>query len=233
MRSLGTRRAALVAGVATVGVIALAGCSAGQVAETALLDTPIAGVNANAPDGSVFVRNVQIDYTGTEGYKKGDNAPLELSLFNQSEKDVTVSITSTPVDQPQVVSAAQVGFVSAPAPAASGEALPSGVPSSGAPSAGPSAGASAVPSLPAAEPTPTVTAAQITIKALGSAVFKPTDAKKLQVIQLSDDLKPGEQVNLVFHFSTGGPDLTIQAPVAVPLSPASRAPGLEHENTEE
>ncbi|WP_436525763.1 hypothetical protein [Actinoplanes sp. HUAS TT8] len=229
MRSLGTRRAALVAGVATVGVIALAGCSAGQVAETAMLDTPIAGVNANAPDGSVFVRNAQVAYDGIEGYKQGENAPLELSLFNQSEKDVTVTISSTPVKQPQVISATKVGFVSAPAPVT--ETSPS-TPASADPSgsSSPSTPASAEPTT---APTPTVTTAEITIKALGSAVFKPTDAKKLQLVGLSEALQPGERVNLVFHFSTGGDDLTIQAPVAIPLTPASRAPGLDHENTEE
>lgn len=219
MRSLGTRRAALVAGVATVGVIALAGCSAGQVAETAILNTPIAGVNANAADGSVFVRNAQVEYNGLAGYKQGENAPLELSLFNQTEKAVTVSITSTALEQPQVVSASKVGFVSAPAPAAE-------------PSVDPSASVPAS-AEPTTAPTPTVTEAQITIEPLGSALFRPADAKKLQVIGLSDDLKPGEKVNLVFHFSNGAADLTIQAPVAIPLAPASRAPGATHEDTEE
>ncbi|GAA4594168.1 hypothetical protein BJY16_001238 [Actinoplanes octamycinicus] len=226
MRSLVTRRAALVAGVATVGVIALAGCSAGQVAETALLDTPIAGVNAQAVDGSVFVRNAQVQYNGTEGYAKGENAPLELSLYNQTEAEVTVSITSEPaVNQPNVVSAQQVGFVTKPAPSATA-AVPetSGKPSS---SANPSA-----PATPAAEPSPVVTAAQIKISPLGEALFRPTDANKLQVIGLSDRLRPGQTVNLVFHFSNGAADLPLQVPVAIPLTPASRAPGLDAEHSE-
>jgi hypothetical protein len=226
MRSLGTRRAALVAGVATVGVIALAGCSAGQVAETALLDTPIAGVDTQTADGSVLVRNAQVEYNGLKGYARGENAPLELSLFNQTAKEITVSITSAPATRPQIVSAAQVGFLSTaqavtePAPGASASGLPS-----------PSAGGSA-PAAPAGTPTPAVTAAQIKIKPLGSALYRPSDKDKLQIIGLSDNLKPGMAVNLVFKFSNGAPDLTIQAPVAVPLTPASRAPGAEHENTE-
>jgi hypothetical protein len=239
MRSLGTRRAALVAGVATVGVIALAGCSAGQVAETAMLDTPIAGVNANSADGSVAVRDAQVAYNGVEGYEKGESAPLQLSLFNQSEKDVTISIASVPLERPQVVSAAQVGFAAAgaPSPSASSSSVPaSAVSPSVKPSGalpGTSGSPSPGPSAPSAEAGPTVTAAQITIKALGSAFFRPTDVKKLQAVGLSDDLMPGQSVNLVFRFSNGAPDLTIQAPVAIPLSPASRAPGLQGEHTEE
>ncbi|KUL27595.1 hypothetical protein [Actinoplanes awajinensis] len=224
MRSLGTRRAALVAGVATTGIIALAGCSAGQVAETAILNTPIAGVNAESADGSVFVRNAQVEYNGIAGYKSGANAPLELSLFNQTEKEVTVSITSAAIKQPQVVSAAQVGFVTeAPPVSAPAVSTSASVSASLEPSA---------PALPTSTPTPTVTAAQIKIAPLGSAVYQPDDAAKLQLIKLSDDLKPGEKVNLVFSFSNGAADLTIQAPVAVPGTPASRGPAAEGENTE-
>ncbi|BCY15289.1 hypothetical protein [Actinoplanes sp. L3-i22] len=227
MRSLVTRRAALVAGVATAGAIALAGCSAGQVAETAALDTPIAGVNADAKsaDGLVSVRNAQVEYNGLKGYAKGANAPLELSLYNQTEKDVTVTIASTPATQPQVVSGTQVGFVTEAAPVQ---------PAAGAsePAVGASVDASA-PVLPVTPAAPTVTPAEIKIKALGSALYRSSDAQKLQIIGLSDNLVPGAKVNLVFHFSNGAPDLTIQAPVAIPLTPASRAPGLEHENTEE
>ena len=55
MRSLGTRRVAQAAGAAMVAVIALAGCSAGQIAETAILRTPISGLNIESPDGSLLV----------------------------------------------------------------------------------------------------------------------------------------------------------------------------------
>jgi hypothetical protein len=223
MRSLVTRRAALVAGVATVGVIALAGCSAGQVAETAMLETPISGVNAQNADGSVYVRNAQLEYNGIKGYAKGENAPLELSLFNQSEEEVTVSIASGPTEEPQVVSAAQVGFLSTPT-AAPATAVPE---TSGSASADPSAAPT-----PTSAPSPVVTPAQIKIAPLGQALYRSTDPDKLQVIGLSDAVRPGEKVHLVFHFSNGAPDLIIQAPIATPLTPASRAPGATGEHAE-
>ena len=64
MRSLGTRRAVLVAGVATVAAAALAGCSAGQVAETALKNPSVHGVNAQNADGSVLIRGLAVAYNG-------------------------------------------------------------------------------------------------------------------------------------------------------------------------
>ncbi|WP_229067800.1 hypothetical protein [Actinoplanes sp. DH11] len=112
MRPLGTRRAGLVAGAATVAVLALTGCSAGQVAETAILDTPIAGVDSQTASGSVYIRNLQVEYPGVKGYPAGGNAPLELSLYNQTNSEITVSISSRPTEQAEVVSASQVGLVS-------------------------------------------------------------------------------------------------------------------------
>ncbi|GIF11180.1 hypothetical protein [Actinoplanes teichomyceticus] len=246
MRSLGTRRAALVAGAATVAVIALAGCSAGQVAETAMLDTPIVGVDANSADDSVFVRDATVQYNGLEGYAKDANAPLQLSLYNQTTTELTVTISSRPTDQPQVVSARQVGTVGAAAPvtgnqpsAANATEIPGEEPPSASPSqpaTAPQPGVSVQPGAaeqPASAPAAAqVTPANIKIAPLGSALFRPTDRQPLQVIGLSDALKPGMSVNLVLQFSNGSAPLEIQVPVAIPLSPASRAPGNEGEDIE-
>ncbi|WP_433827558.1 hypothetical protein ACQP2E_36830 [Actinoplanes sp. CA-015351] len=243
MRPLGTRRAGLVAGAATVAVLALAGCSAGQVAETALLDTPIGGVDSQTTDGSVYVRNLQVAYPGLEGYKAGANAPLELSLYNQTNEEVTVSITSRAIEQSQVVSASQVGVVSGGAPSAGVSSAPAAASSEHAsedPSAHASTSASAsvsesaseAPSkAPSASPSPSVSVApaQFKIGAQGSLLFRPTDAAQLQVIGLSEELLPGASVNLVFEFSNNSESLELQAPVANPLTPGPREEG----NTEE
>jgi hypothetical protein len=224
MRSLGTRRAALVAGAATVAALALGGCSAGQVAETAILDTPIAGVNAasESGDGKVLVRNLQVEYNGIKGYEAHENAPLEVSLFNETNESVTVTISSQPAaGRPDVLTGKQVGFVSTATVTTPGEV----------------AGASADPSSSAepsasAEPAITVRAAQIKIGPQGSAVFRPTDAAQLQVVDLSGELKPGMTVNLVFEFSNNATPLILQAPVASPLTPAPRGSAEIHEETE-
>jgi hypothetical protein len=218
MRSLGTRRAALVAGAATVTALALGGCSAGQVAETAILDTPIAGVNAEGgKEGKVSVRNLQVEYNGVEGYEAKESAPLELGLFNDSDEAVTVTISSRPAERPQVVSASQVGFVSTATVTTPGEV----------PSAAPSASASA-----AAGAATSVRPAQIKLDPQGAALFGPDDIAPLQVIGLSEELKPGMSVNLVFEFSNDSTPLVVQAPVASPLDPAPRGSAEVHEEGE-
>ncbi|HEU4346240.1 MAG TPA: hypothetical protein VFR35_00500, partial [Actinoplanes sp.] len=116
MRLLGTRRAALVAGVATVATVALAGCSAGQVAETALKKPSNMGVNADTADGTVAIRNLLVAYPGPAGYPAGANAPLEVSLANQTATGIVVDVSSRPAEdatpEEGVVAGAMVALVS-------------------------------------------------------------------------------------------------------------------------
>ncbi|MET0496057.1 MAG: hypothetical protein ABW000_23265 [Actinoplanes sp.] len=253
MRSLGSRRAVLATGVAAVAAVALAACSSGQVAETSLKKPSNQGVNADNSDRSVFIRNLAVEYKGTEGYQAGDSAPLELGLFNQTTQAITVLISSQPLEgapeSQSVVSGSSVGLTggSSAAPSTPSSAIPepSGSRSSGGqddqgedeiPSADPSTSAdpSDEPSTePSTEPTPEARPARIEIGPLGSATFLPGDDEELQVLGLTGKLAPGSSVNLLFEFSNGAKDLTVQAPVGIPLTPASRAPGLPHENTEE
>jgi hypothetical protein len=251
MRTPGTRRAALIAGAATVAVVALAGCSAGQVAETAVIQPAVTGVDTQAVNGSVLIRNLQVVYNGTAGYPAGGNAPLELGLFNQTEQQVTVLISSRPprtttgTGPQQVVSARQVGLVggtpttpSSAAPEPSGS-RPAATPitdnsdqveqPSTAPSTLPTP--SAVASAPAT--TPEARPARITLAPFGSASFLPGDAQTVQALGLSGRLIPGASVNLVFEFSSTPQQLEVPAPVAVPLSPVSRPPVNPSENLEE
>ncbi|MEU4220991.1 hypothetical protein [Actinoplanes sp. NPDC026623] len=231
MRSLGFRRAALATGVAAVAAVALAGCSAGQVAETALKRPSNMGVNADNSDGSILVRNLAVQYPGTAGYKDGENAPLELGLFNQTRQSITVLVSSQPATDTEggeVVSATSVGLTGGsaasaePSPAA---AEPSANPSA---SAGPSASAAPAPAGPVFRP------ARIEVPAMGSVAFLPGDIVQLQAIDLNAKLAPGQSLNLVFEFSNHANRLVLQAPVGIPLTPASRGPGgVTHEDTEE
>ncbi|GAA1598145.1 hypothetical protein [Actinoplanes couchii] len=218
MRSLGTRRAALVAGAATVAALALGGCSAGQVAETAILDTPIAGVNAQSENGSVLVRNLQVEYNGVEGYASGEAAPFEVSLYNQSNEAVTVTISPSSVERPQVVAGTQVGFVSTATVTTPGQVSASTGAASAEPGASTGASTGAVTGTPAAS----VKLATIKLAPQGSALYRPTDAAQLQILGLREELKPGMAVGLTFEFSNGDAALDLEAPVASPLTPAPR-----------
>jgi hypothetical protein len=241
MRSLGTRRVAQAAGAAMVAVIALAGCSAGQVAETAILKAPVAGLNTQSPDGSLLIRNLQVIYNNTEGYEANGTAPIQLGLYNQTERPLTVTITSKPQQEVTagVVSAQQVGLSggdAAASPSANPEPSGSRPPAnSGLPSdqvEAPSAGAS---SEPATAPTATeslLQPAKITIPALSSATFLPQDKEQLLASGLSGELRPGYSLSLTIAVDNGQ-TLDVIAPLGVPTSPASRAPGIEGENSEE
>lgn len=248
MRSLGTRRAFLATGVAAAAAIALAGCSAGQVAETALKRSSTPGVNADNANGSVSIRNLSVQYPGTQGYAAGGDAPLEVGLYNQTTEAITVLVSSQPLagaaEGQGIVSARQVGLTGggAATPSAPSSAIPE--PSGSRPSdneddqnseqiptpdpssnPGPVQSESAAPAQPAGPVRP----ARIEIGPLSSVTFLPGDAEQLVATGLTGKLMPGNSLNLVFEFSNDAEPLVVQAPVSIPLSPASRAPGVPGE----
>jgi len=246
MRTLGTRRAVLIAGVATVTAAALAACSAGQVAETALKNSSVQGVNSQNADGSVLIRGLAVLYKDSAGYPAGGTAPLEVNFYNQTTQPLTVLVSSQPPaatgEGLSVVAARSVvlsgGDPTTPStqlPDAAGS-RPAATPDTETPdnitqpsaSAGPSDAPSGAPSEPATAGRP----ARIEIGPLGSVTFRPGDPTTLQATDLTGKLIPGGALNLVFEFSNGVEPLVVQAPVTVPISPASRAPGAVAEDHE-
>jgi hypothetical protein len=237
-------RAAQVAGAASVAVLALAGCSAGQTAETSLLQTPVSGLNTASPDGGLLIRNLQVVYKDTTGYPANGSAPLEVSLFNQTQSPITVTISSEAQQTVTqgIVSAQQVGLTGpAPTPSspiasgpAGGDVSPSSPPSAGTSGevSPPASAASALPTDTATPPPAALSPAKLTIPALGSVTFLPGDQTSLIASGLTDKLGPGNSLALTIQSSTSATPLEVLAPVSIPLSPASRAPGIEGENSE-
>lgn len=88
-------RAAAVAGAMTV-TLALAGCGAGQVAQTSSQVASVGGANVQA--GGIAVRNAAIAFPagGEAGvYPVGGTAPLRLTVVNESDvADRLVSLSS-------------------------------------------------------------------------------------------------------------------------------------------
>ncbi|WP_027659759.1 hypothetical protein [Salinispora fenicalii] len=90
----GSRRSALLlAGLATSGLL-LTGCSAGQVAETAGTVPSVQGVNVASKNGDFAVRSLLIAYPGVDGYQAGDDANLDVVLYNDSPDRVIVTVTT-------------------------------------------------------------------------------------------------------------------------------------------
>jgi hypothetical protein len=230
----------------------LAGCSAGQVAETSLKRPSNQGVNQDNSDGSVAIRNLAVVYNGTAGYAAGDNAPLQVGLYNQTTQPITVTVSSSrPTDGTDVADNGTASSVVLIGANASGSSSAPSVPAMGAsptPQVSPVIGASSAeapqPSqsvLPGTAPSPSAAAtpaapqgqpAKISLAPMGASTFLPGDAQILQLMGLAKALKPGQAVYVTFTFSNGAQPLTLAAPVNIPESPASRAPGNPDENKE-
>jgi hypothetical protein len=193
-RASQVRRASPVTAIAAI--IALMGCSAGQVTQTASGASSVYGLNTENEDGSVLIRNLAVSYDGTAGYPAGATSPLELHLFNQTEDPVTVSISSRPSDAPK----AGADIVSAGSVTLTGTTPPPTPPAEG-------------------------SSARFAIEPLGFVSFRPGSAAELHAVGLTGRLAPGEFLNLVFEFSNGAAPLLVRAPMATPMSPAARVPG--------
>ncbi|PKW13886.1 copper chaperone PCu(A)C [Saccharopolyspora spinosa] len=74
-------------------VVALAGCSAGQVTET---DTQVAAVNGGSGDlKQIAIRNATFTFpTSDASYPAGSSAPIQLVLINEGPNDKLVQVTS-------------------------------------------------------------------------------------------------------------------------------------------
>lgn len=199
------RAAAWLTGTALAAGLLLAGCSAGQIAETARKAPSVQGVNADAQlrdddgriVGSVAVRDVMVAYDGPEGYERGGAAPLEVRIFNDTPEAVTVRVASAGAQEEsdQIIQAGSV-------------VLRGG-------------------SDQSESPSPTGAPATVEIPAGGFVVLTEESGRYLSLTGLRDRLLPGMSVPLSFQFSNGL-ELSVNAPVATPLAPAQRAtPDIE------
>ncbi|WP_148086523.1 hypothetical protein [Micromonospora sp. HM5-17] len=227
------RATAVLAGTAAVTTLLLSGCGAGHYAETSLRIPTSVGVNADSADGSFKIRNLSIDYLDTTGYPAGGNAPLSVALYNDSDRAVTVRVSSSAARIVVLTNAA----AASPSPTTAGPTpTPTGVESpslGGSPSATPpeAAGSPSSGGSPSAAPSPTAAPevpAEIQIPARGFVVLSRATGTWLQLNGLAAALPPGESVPMTFDF--GGTRVDTPAPVAVPLSPAPVAtPVVEEE----
>ncbi|WP_306307641.1 hypothetical protein [Nocardia paucivorans] len=83
-RTTSRRRMVTVAALAAGAVLALSGCGAGQISQTASQAAAVNGNSANI--GEISLRNVHIVYPPSEGYTnaRGGKAVLALSFVNNS-----------------------------------------------------------------------------------------------------------------------------------------------------
>lgn len=204
----GSRRSALLlAGMAASGLL-LSACSAGQVAETAETEPSIQGVNIAAESGEYGLRGLLVAYPGVDGYQAGDDANLNVTLYNDSRDTVRVTVTTE--------DALDVVITEPTAPMGEDpSATPAGTES-------PAPDAATPTSPPAGQP------AQVEVPPLGYVQLNSAGSTVLRLIGLNESLRSGQNVYLTFDFD--GTAIRAAAPVSVPLTPAPPpAPIIERE----
>ncbi|MEV4411580.1 hypothetical protein [Catellatospora sp. NPDC049609] len=214
----------LFAGGAAAAVLALSGCGAGMISQTADQVAAVPGYSATVPvpgGGNIALRDAMIAYPGVKGFPAGADAPLQLRIFNDTEQPVTLeSVTSndaqsvrlaTPSDLKASPTPAAASPTAASSPTGSPTASPKGSPS-------PAASPSPSPAAPAAKPV---------IQPGGFLELTPQSGQLALLSGLKKPVGNGEGVHLKLTFSNGVVIETLPGtvvPVAPPLSVAPRVP---------
>lgn len=234
-RTAGRSRAA-VAALAAAGVTMLAGCHAGQQAQTASEIPTIDGTFAQV--GSLALRDVKIEYPETGSWAQGSDARLQLLIVNEGrDADALVEVRTDAADRVTLATrpAASPSAVPTKSASAAPTTSPTGSPSgsgsgsaSASASASVSASASGSPeksSSPSMTPTPTPTEepeTSIPIPA-ASLVALRDDGPEILLTGLTRMLRPAQVVPITFVFQEAG-EVTVNVAVAVPTEEVSPAP---------
>ncbi|WFE39789.1 hypothetical protein [Micromonospora sp. WMMD998] len=216
-RPRGRARTAMLAALATAHLL-LAACGAGQIAETAVKDPSIQGVNLASDNGEYAVRGLLLPFPGVDGYRASANAPLYAVIYNDSKRPVTVTVTTQDARDIVIVGAEP------PLPPA-GETPPATRPASPPGSRG-----------PAASPTPTATTsgppamstprpARFDLPPLSFVRFNEQTGRHFQLLGLNEALRSGQNAMVTFDFGNGQ-QVSGPAPVAAPLTPVAPPPPI-------
>lgn len=255
-RSAATPRSVLTA-LVVVGGLALAGCAAGQRAQTAEQLPTVDG--ANVVLGPLALRDVTLQYPEGGIYRPGSDARLEMVLANDSgQSDALIEVRTDAAQDVRIFEAVTGGTGSSTPTPAGTSAEPSSTPtgtSSGTPtgtsepetpsaSAGtgepsddpssePSSSESPVPSpaaTGAAGATPsagTSTLTQVPVPPNGLVQFRE-DGPTIQLVGLTRQLRPAQQLEVTFVFENAG-QITVQLPVGDPRGELPLAPTVTSE----
>ncbi len=221
------RRGTAVLFAAMAGAMLLAGCGAGQDAQTASKEPSVPGVSADL--GGIAVRNVQIGYPDreTRTYPRGGSAPLEVRIFNSgTETDALVGVKSEVAEQ--VVLAGSGGEGSAVCPQASVSlpaAQPTLQPTRQRPGASPSGTAAPTPEPPTTmNPADSAGNAEFAVELAPSGCALLTgEPYGLEMSGLRQELAPGDVVPVTFSFREAG-EVTLQVPFGLPTDGPEHSP---------
>lgn len=226
--------------VLVVAAALLAGCSAGQIAETARKKSSVPGVNVN--QGAIAIRNALVEPSPEEGgWKPGSEVPIDLRLINTGQvPDTLVRVESENADRVELRAGANqpTGSPSPGLPSEVACASPA-VEDLATPQPSPSAPATASPSAtetPSATATPPAAASpseapvaplpeQRIVLNPGCLVVLDSTTQQLTLVGLKteddEDLLVGGLVRVTLTFQQAG-SVSLDLPVAPPRSPLPR-----------
>jgi copper(I)-binding protein len=250
VRPLARRHAALLVAAAAGAAILLAGCGAGQVAETARKRPSVPGVNVNV--GDIAIRNALVEPPPSGEWKVGSDVPLDMRLTNLGrEADTLVGAEVLPEDDGKEVAEKVELRVGGEAPTGAPGATPAPLvcitpEPVDVTTASPGATGPASPPVTASPPgtvTPSATGTspsapiaplpeqRIEIQP-GCLVILDSTTQQLVLVKVKKELIPGDVVKVTLGFERAG-SVTLDLPVAPPPSPLPRESPVTEDGEEE
>jgi copper(I)-binding protein len=214
------RAGAMVLGTA-LSALLVAGCAAGQDAQTVNQRPPIDGASASA--GNIAVRGAGLSApTDGTSYAKGSSAQLELVLVNTGTSDDTlVSVTSPAAGGAQFSASGTPDLTSSTisaSPSDSSSSSASGSPStSGSPT---TSGSSDTASATASDSSSAATSSPIDLPAGNSVLIGYGDGPSVTLTGLTQQLFPAQAVPVTLTFGSGA-TVTLTLTVKLASSPPS------------
>jgi copper(I)-binding protein len=230
--------------VTVASTVALGGCAAGQVAQTAYQANSATGATVTA--NGIAIRDAQIAFPeATVGaqtaavYRAGGTAPVEMHVINQSTQADRLVSASSPVAGSVTVGgqtdlpAGTVMVVGSPSSAGGQSAPGSTEPSAESPIGSPDASSSPAPTNSALEPPDTSPTGSASASgeapaaglqpppALG-ALAPSTRFAQVELTGLREDIQAGLSYEIVLTFERAG-QVTVMLPVGYPGAPRKAA----------
>jgi copper(I)-binding protein len=197
-RSPRNRRTGVAISVA-IGAMALAGCGAGQIAQTSSQVASVGGAQANV--GAISIRDAAFEFEESANasiYTRGEDAPLQMSIINSAGTEDRLVSASSPVASSVRISGEDV--------LAAGQTLIV----EGAPAAEPAPSSGSATPTPAATPTPTA--------APTAAAAAPGEGAQIVLVGVNQEIRPGLTYPVTLTFEKAGA-VTFQVPVANSTQP--------------
>ncbi|MBL8927012.1 MAG: hypothetical protein JNM77_12345 [Pseudonocardia sp.] len=236
-------RVALVA-AAVASTVVLAGCAAGQVAQTAYQVNSATGATVNV--NNIAIRDAQIAFpVAAEGeqtaavYRAGGTAPVEMHIINQGTQADRLVSASSPVAASVTVGGQTdlpggTEMVVGGGSGTGGQSAPGSTePPAASPIGSPDAGATPAPTNPALEPPDTspTGSASASGEAPAAGLQPPpalgtlepsTRFAQVELTGLREDIQAGLSYEIVLTFEQAG-QVRVMLPVGYPASPRKPA----------